>query len=120
MIRVKAQPGLRHPSTPEIVDETILSWSEQVSEKPVAIITMGVSGSGKTTVGKPLAERLGFEFRDGDEFHPPQNVAKMRSGTPLDISSRPRTSRRSVGLGLTHGSTRRAETTASTPIGTFT
>lgn len=49
---------------------------------------MGVSGSGKTTVGKKLAERLGYGFRDGDEFHPESNVAKMRSGTPLNDEDR--------------------------------
>lgn len=49
---------------------------------------MGVSGSGKSTVGRMLAERLGWEFRDGDTFHPPANVAKMRSGTPLNDEDR--------------------------------
>jgi gluconokinase len=55
---------------------------------PHAIVVMGVAGSGKTTVGKALAERLGFAFRDGDEFHPAQNVEKMRAGIPLDDSDR--------------------------------
>ncbi|MBV9634918.1 MAG: gluconokinase [Methylobacteriaceae bacterium] len=49
---------------------------------------MGVSGSGKTTIAVPLARRLGWEFRDGDEFHPPANVAKMRSGIPLTDEDR--------------------------------
>ena len=49
---------------------------------------MGVSGSGKTTIGKPLAERLGFPFLDADEFHPPGNVAKMAAGTPLTDADR--------------------------------
>lgn len=49
---------------------------------------MGVSGSGKTTVGSLLAGRLGWSFRDGDDFHPPANVAKMRSGTPLTDEDR--------------------------------
>lgn len=49
---------------------------------------MGVSGSGKTTVGALLAERLGWEFADGDDFHPPANVAKMRAGTPLTDGDR--------------------------------
>lgn len=49
---------------------------------------MGVSGSGKTTVGQMLAARLGCGFRDGDEFHPESNVAKMRSGTPLNDEDR--------------------------------
>ena len=50
---------------------------------PHAIITVGVSGSGKTTVAEALAKRLGWRFIDGDAFHPPANVEKMRSGTPL-------------------------------------
>jgi len=49
---------------------------------------MGVSGSGKSTIGKPLAERLGFAFLDADEFHPPENVAKMAAGTPLTDADR--------------------------------
>ncbi len=49
---------------------------------------MGVSGSGKTTVGELLAARLGWPFYDGDKFHPPENVAKMAAGTPLDDADR--------------------------------
>lgn len=49
---------------------------------------MGVSGCGKTTVGRELADRLGCEFLDADDFHPPENVAKMRSGTPLTDDDR--------------------------------
>jgi gluconokinase len=45
---------------------------------------MGVSGSGKTTVGAALAQRLRVPFADADDFHPPENVAKMSAGTPLD------------------------------------
>ena len=44
---------------------------------------MGVSGVGKTTVGRALAARLGWSFVDGDDLHPPQNVAKMARGEPL-------------------------------------
>jgi gluconokinase len=47
------------------------------------LIVMGVSGSGKTTVGKMLASRLGWDFFDADEFHSPENVAKMAAGVPL-------------------------------------
>lgn len=51
---------------------------------------MGVSGSGKSTIGGPLAARLGLPFLDADEFHPPANVAKMAAGTPLtDADRRP-------------------------------
>jgi adenylate kinase family enzyme len=51
--------------------------------RPAAIIVMGVSGSGKSTIGALLAERLGWPFADADGFHPPENVAKMAAGTPL-------------------------------------
>jgi gluconokinase len=47
------------------------------------VVVMGVTGCGKSTVGAALAERLGWPFLDADDFHPPANVAKMASGTPL-------------------------------------
>lgn len=49
---------------------------------------MGVSGSGKSTVGKALAEKLGWDFFDADDFHPPENIAKMAAGIPLNDSDR--------------------------------
>jgi carbohydrate kinase (thermoresistant glucokinase family) len=49
---------------------------------------MGVSGSGKTTLGERLASRLGWPFKEGDELHPPANVAKMASGRPLTDADR--------------------------------
>ncbi len=49
---------------------------------------MGVSGAGKSTIGRLLAGRLGHPFLDADEFHPPENVAKMASGTPLTDADR--------------------------------
>ncbi|WP_293423854.1 gluconokinase [Phreatobacter sp.] len=55
---------------------------------PTALVVMGVSGSGKSTVGIEIARRLGWDFRDGDAFHPPSNVAKMRSGAPLTDDDR--------------------------------
>lgn len=51
-------------------------------------IVMGVSGSGKTSVGKALASHLGWDFYDADDFHPQENVAKMARGIPLDDSDR--------------------------------
>jgi len=55
---------------------------------PLVIVLMGVSGSGKTTVGLKLATVLGWPFRDADDFHPPANIAKMAAGTPLDDADR--------------------------------
>ncbi len=52
------------------------------------LIVMGVSGSGKTTIATALAQQLGLPFKDGDELHPPSNIAKMRSGHPLTDSDR--------------------------------
>ena len=52
------------------------------------IVVMGVSGSGKSTVAATLVDRLGWEFAEGDEFHPPANVEKMRAGHPLDDEDR--------------------------------
>ncbi|MBX7250894.1 MAG: transaldolase [Candidatus Promineofilum sp.] len=51
-------------------------------------VVMGVAGSGKTTVGQALARRLGAPFYDGDDFHPPENVAKMAIGIPLTDADR--------------------------------
>jgi carbohydrate kinase (thermoresistant glucokinase family) len=52
------------------------------------IILMGVSGSGKTTIGARLAQALGLPFYDGDQFHPPANIAKMQQGMPLTDADR--------------------------------
>jgi gluconokinase len=52
------------------------------------IVVMGVSGSGKSTVGAALAQRLRVPFADGDDLHPPANVAKMAAGQPLDDDDR--------------------------------
>jgi len=60
--------------------------------KPAAlrtvVVVMGVSGSGKTTIGQLLAERLGVPYADADSFHPPANVAKMATGQALDDADR--------------------------------
>lgn len=55
---------------------------------PERLIVMGVTGSGKTTVGALLAGRTGGVFLDGDDYHPTENVAKMSSGTPLNDEDR--------------------------------
>ncbi len=53
-----------------------------------AVVVMGVSGSGKSTVGELLAKRAGWEMIEGDRLHPPANVEKMRRGMPLDDADR--------------------------------
>ncbi|MFJ1702580.1 gluconokinase [Kitasatospora sp. NPDC088346] len=55
---------------------------------PTVVLVMGVSGSGKTTVGTALARRRGVPFVEGDGLHPPANIAKMASGRPLDDEDR--------------------------------
>ena len=52
------------------------------------VLVMGVSGVGKTTIGRLLATALGGQYIEGDDFHPPANLAKMRSGLPLSDEDR--------------------------------
>ena len=52
------------------------------------VVLMGVSGSGKTTIGEQLAQRLGWPFIEGDAYHSPENIAKMAAGIPLDDDDR--------------------------------
>jgi gluconokinase len=54
----------------------------------MVIVLMGVAGSGKTTIGRGLAEELGWQFHDADDFHPRANVEKMARGLPLDDDDR--------------------------------
>jgi gluconokinase len=54
----------------------------------MVILVMGVTGAGKTTVGKLLAEHLGWQFLDADDFHPPANIEKMKRGIPLTDADR--------------------------------
>lgn len=58
------------------------------SPGPISIVVMGASGCGKSTVGRELAERLGLEFKDGDDLHPASNVAKMAAGDALTDEDR--------------------------------
>jgi len=62
--------------------------SDETSENPCALVVMGVSGSGKSTIADKLAERLGWTYEDGDKFHPASNVAKMSAGRPLTDEDR--------------------------------
>ena len=55
---------------------------------PPLVVVMGVSGSGKTTIGTLVAHELGVQFIDGDSLHPLENVQKMAAGTPLDDDDR--------------------------------
>ncbi len=58
-----------------------------MSTSPVVVV-MGVSGTGKSTVGELLAGELGVPYAEADAFHPPVNIAKMTAGTPLDDDDR--------------------------------
>ena len=66
-------------------------WSAAIAHaitKPVIVVVMGVSGSGKTTVAALLAAALGCQFQEGDDLHPRENVEKMHGGTPLTDADR--------------------------------
>jgi gluconokinase len=52
------------------------------------VLVMGVAGVGKTTIGEPLARKLGWRFLDADDYHPPENVAKMQAGIALQDADR--------------------------------
>jgi gluconokinase len=62
--------------------------SEDAGRAPCALIVMGVSGSGKSTIADQLAKRIGWRYEDGDKFHPASNVAKMKAGHPLTDEDR--------------------------------
>jgi gluconokinase len=59
-----------------------------MENQPLFLIVMGVSGCGKTTIGKMLATRLGWDFYDADEYHPAENIEKMAAGIPLTDADR--------------------------------
>jgi gluconokinase len=54
----------------------------------LVVVVMGVAGTGKTTIGPMLAQRLGVPYAEGDDFHPKANIAKMSAGTPLTDDDR--------------------------------
>ncbi|MEU9981444.1 gluconokinase [Streptomyces sp. NPDC050856] len=57
-------------------------------QQPPVVVVMGVAGTGKTTIGPLVAERLGVPYAEGDDFHPAANIAKMSAGVPLDDDDR--------------------------------
>ena len=59
-----------------------------MNDRPLHLVFMGVSGSGKSTAARAVQERLGGEMAVGDDFHPPENVEKMRQGIPLTDADR--------------------------------
>jgi gluconokinase len=74
----------------EIQREAGPLWAELhgMVSKPVVVVVMGVSGSGKTTVAALLAAAMHWRFQEGDDLHPAANVEKMHSGIPLDDADR--------------------------------
>lgn len=69
-------------------DVPFASLVHQPSSRPLVVVISGVSGSGKTTVGRTLATDLGWAFHDADDLHSAENVARMRQGLPLDDAMR--------------------------------
>ncbi|HEY7047043.1 MAG TPA: gluconokinase [Jatrophihabitantaceae bacterium] len=65
-----------------------MSSAQSPVAEPVVLVVMGVSGSGKSRVAGLLAGRLGWDLAEGDELHPPENIAKMASGHPLTDADR--------------------------------
>ena len=72
------------------MDENLVMGTTTPLAKPVVLVFMGVSGSGKTTVARLVAGRLGWPFQEGDELHPQSNIAKMKAGQPLTDADRRR------------------------------
>ncbi|HET6806174.1 MAG TPA: gluconokinase [Frateuria sp.] len=65
-----------------------MSTNPATTAPATAVVVMGVSGSGKSTIARRLADALGYGFLDGDDLHPAANVAKMRAGVPLEDADR--------------------------------
>jgi gluconokinase len=72
------------------MDENLVMGTTKPLAKPVVLVVMGVSGSGKTTVAEILAGRLGWPFEEGDDLHPKANIDKMKAGQPLTDEDRRR------------------------------
>ena len=82
--RIRLLIILRFPFRKRLTPETVNS---SISSRH-SIVLMGVSGAGKSVVGKTLGESLGWPFLDADDFHPESNLAKMHAGTPLTDDDR--------------------------------
>jgi carbohydrate kinase (thermoresistant glucokinase family) len=91
-VRTSLREGLSQLSTKGLraVDRTpfLEAIHEIVQSRHIPIVVMGVTGSGKTTIGKLLAASLGAPYEEGDRFHPSQNIRQMEQGIPLDDHSR--------------------------------
>ena len=74
-------------ATPEALAAMAIAPHARLAPPP-CLVVMGVSGCGKTSVGRRLAQQLGLAFVEGDELHPPRNVALMAAGTPLTDADR--------------------------------
>jgi gluconokinase len=87
--------GFARRDWPAVVEDIMLTkplaeWPALASHlsRPVIVVVMGVSGSGKTTVSALIAAALGWQFQEGDDLHPAANIRKMRSGIPLTDADR--------------------------------
>ena len=83
-----ASLGARSCATDSLKGESAASVESTMDKGPMVIVLMGVTGSGKTTVGTMLAKDMGWDFHDADDFHPAANVEKMRQGIPLNDDDR--------------------------------
>lgn len=82
------EAGVDDSVTNGVHDDGTAAPSGERTDLPEHLVVMGVSGAGKSTVGHLLAQRLDRPFAEGDEHHPPENLAAMRAGTPLTDEQR--------------------------------
>lgn len=81
--------GFLHPTPHTLLKNSLLTFfGKNMVDKSMIIIVMGVSGSGKSTIGKLLADSLHAQFSDADAFHSSENVEKMRRSIPLSEANR--------------------------------